>query len=208
MKKLVFSLAFFALSTLCLHAQFALGVGGGVNLSKALVDGWEEAGADQLVGFYISAQPRYVFARRWSAVMDLQYSRKGSFLTANGEETGFRMDYIDIIPQIEHRIFEHVGLAVGSNFGFKVQEQVKLSDTDWEKPVTKLDIFKNFDFGLHFALRGYWKGFYANVGYNLGLTNAVDFTLTNAEGNDIEAEWFNSTIQLGLGYLIPVRTEK
>ena len=80
------------------QAQFALGLGGGVNFSDARIEGFLNE-AKGITGYHLSIQPRLVFARRWSAMMDLQYSRKGAILESlGGYQFGVRAEYVDVMP--------------------------------------------------------------------------------------------------------------
>ncbi|MDX2135568.1 MAG: outer membrane beta-barrel protein [Saprospiraceae bacterium] len=193
------------LVTLRLNAQFVIGVGGGVNVSSARLVGWEifpgfETEEEAITAFHFSVQPRYVFARRWAAILDLQYNRKGAELNI----FGLRADYFDMMPQVEYRFLEHFGVAAGANFGFKIREERKdLINDEWRESV--FENFKDQDFGLLFALRGYFGGFYGTVSYNLGLKDVSDVWLTDQDGNTIQTEWYHRNLQIGLGYLIPLR---
>lgn len=209
--KNVFLLFALLLVTLRLNAQFVIGVGGGVNVSRDHIV-YEEVPSEikleekSITAFHFSVQPRYVFARRWAAVLDLQYNRKGSLYTVAGSqaESGSRADYFDIMPQMEYRLLEHFGVAAGANFGFKVRDEVKTPNTDgWIESV--YNFYKDQDFGLLFAVRGYFGGFYGTVSYNLGLMDVTDIVVSNDTGGYTETESYHRNLQIGVGYLIPLR---
>jgi hypothetical protein len=203
MKKLIFIALFSIAAMSASQAQFALGAGGGVNFSDARFSGPESIGdAKGITGFHVSVQPRYVFARRWSAITDLQYSRKGAILESANSQFGQRADYFDVLPQVEYRLLERLGVAVGVNVGWSIREEIKYDDGDWEESILSLDLFDDPDFGLLFALRGYYGRFYATMSYCLGLRDVDNGMYTDDTGQIYDAEWYHRNLQIGIGYLL------
>lgn len=202
MKKMIFVALMSVLAMPAVQAQFALGLGGGVNFSDARIESiWDEAKG--ITGYHVSVQPRLVFARRWTAMMELQYSRKGAILEpSGGTQFGIRAEYIDVMPQIEYRVLEHFGIAVGGNIGWSVREEFKDDVNDWQNPVLDIEYFEDPDLGLLFALRAYYGRFYGTMSYSLGLRDVDDGMYTDDTGQVYDAKWYHRNLQIGVGYLL------
>jgi hypothetical protein len=202
MKKMIFVALMSVLAMPAVQAQFALGLGGGVNFSDARIEGfWNEAKG--ITGYHLSIQPRLVFARRWSAIMDLQYSRKGAILESlGGYQFGVRAEYVDVMPQVEYRLLEHFGIAVGGNIGWSVREEIKNDASNWQPSVLDIEYFEDPDLGLLVALRGYYGRFYGTLSYCLGLRDVDDARYSDDTGQLYDVEWYHRNLQIGIGYLL------
>lgn len=200
MKKILFSLfAFFFVHNM-LQAQFDLSVSAGLNAGKSVyIDRpWKTSPA---LNYFAEIRPVYHFSPRWSAGLGVQFSQKGHVPAPNGiVPADLRLRFIDLLPALEFRVADYLGIYGGMNVGFKLSEEWKFSD-EWEKPVF-VELINQVDIGALMGVRLYYKNFCFSAHYNRSLVSVDDITFTDENGNDIEgSKMLLENVQAGVGYV-------
>ncbi len=191
------------------QAQFDVGLEAGITLAN--VDIQSQLGIDNnqtAQYYYAGLSPRYAFGPKVSVIAGVAYVAKG-YRIDNGPAFGdskFRYFYIDFSAEIEYKIHKTVGIGLGLYDGFKVGEAQKFGGDDWIDTKDFKSI-ENSDFGLIGALRVYYKKFYLNIRYALGLKDINNITYTDDNGQPIEVELRNRHFQIGIGYRFSVSEE-
>lgn len=206
MKKILFSLFAFLLVHNLLHAQFGLGVSAGLNAGKSIYVNrpWKTS---PTLNYFAEIRPVYHFSSRWSAGLGLQFSQKGHVTAPNGIiPADLRLRLIDLIPAVEFRVTDYLGIYGGMNVGFKLSEEWKFND-QWQKPV--FEALNQADFGAVAGVRLYYGNFCFSAHYNRSLVSFDDITYTDENGNDIEGtKMLLENVQAGVGYVFGKRKSR
>lgn len=197
--------AFFFVHNL-LHAQFDLGIGGGLNAGKSIYvnQPWKTSPA---LNYFAEIRPVYHFSPRWSAGLGVQFSQKGHVPAPSGiTPADLRLRLIDLLPAVEFRVVDYLGVFGGMNAGFKLSEEWKLNG-QWLKPV--FETLNQVDFGALIGVRLYYKNFCFSAHYNHSLVSFDDITYTDENGDKIEGtKMLLENAQAGVGYVFGKRKEK
>jgi len=189
-------LTFFAMINL--NAQLEVSVGGGLNISSVKIDNADIFNPDSRNGYYISVMPKISLNDNLKLNIEGQYSKEGFNYRDGTIDNERSITYFRFIPQIEFTLLNIIGIYSGINVGVKTSEKFKING---ETVTGVMDAIKSNDFSIPFGVRAYISNFYANVSYNVGVSDISDINFTNDDGSIIEdAKIQNSHIQIGLGY--------
>ena len=186
-----------------MFGQLSLNFSAGMNNSNCRFEEFKglSESPEARLGYCFGVGPEYEISKKIHVQVDFQYSIKG-FDTGTGSNlvpSGFRYQYVDIIPEVEFHFLQYLALGLGVNYGVKVDEQIKISDGDWSEPFVKT--INSTDFGLVFKVEANFKNIFGFVRYNTGLNNIAEGLLTDDNGLLIEdAKQLNRNLQIGLGY--------
>ena len=147
-----------------------------------------------MVGFV----PQYSITDKLKFNVSLQFSPKG--LKLIDSDSKWRYTYIDILPEIEYKVFKNVSIGLGMNFGFLQKEETKSNDEEW-RSIKFLENTNTKDYGLIFKIQTQIKDVYFNLRCNYGLGDLTDITILGSSGNNIqEINQFNQNFQIAIGY--------
>lgn len=187
------------------HAQLAVGVRGGLNISKLAGDVITESKVGLIAGAFVGIG----LSGNWGMQPELSYVQKGTKREVQGGElTGTtKLDYLELqvpinvdLPVKSERF--NPRLQAGPTFAAALSckvEETGPSDTESEDC---MDDIESYDIGivLGFGLDiGSGPGaFIADIRYNIGLTNIND--AVDEEGNPEPFALKNRSTQLLVGY--------
>lgn len=206
MKKIISLIVFgFALiSFFSLEAQSGFGFSAGINYSTfkntgVLIFGETGPEAGPVIGVFYRGE----LGKKWALLPEVQYSSKG-FSFDNGvtdEFSRLKVIYLDLLPQVEFRPANFLGIIAGVNLGYKLNEKLKSPGEDWADPFSE---FKNdLDFGALFGLRFNFNRVNLKIHYNHGILNSADSVFTDANGTLLGSlTQYNQNLQLSAGYLL------
>lgn len=202
--KTLFILTFVAFNLQCAYSQLSLGICSGLNLPTVKFYNLNFAGVELEEGirpdFFVGLSPKYEIYKRISVRLDIQYSRKGYKVSNIGsDDSKFRYEYIDVIPEIDFKLFSFLSFGTGVNTAFLIQESQKFDNTWYSGD--NLETIQVFDFGLVGTIRGEFKNFNVFFRYNHGLSNITNILFTNFEGYPIRnVQQKNKNFQVGIDY--------
>ncbi len=187
-----------------LDAQSGFGVSAGINYSTVknsgvLIFGDVGPEAGPVIGVFYQGR----LGNKWAILPEIQYSAKG-FTFDNGvtdEYSRLKVIYLDLLPQVEFRPANFLGITVGVNLGYKLNEKLKSPGEDWADPFSE---FKNdLDFGALLGLRLNFDRLNLKIHYNHGISNSSVSVFTDANGTPIASiTQYNRNLQLTVGYLL------
>ena len=193
-----------------INAQLSLGASGGLNFSNVKLEikneGFDALDIKCVQNYFFGIIPKYNFNPKLSVSTDIQYSLKGYMMDGSFNDTQFKHVYIDLIPKAEYQILKWLALGLGLNIGFLVDEKIKYGDDDWHS-TKDFGTIKSSDFGIVGSVRGSFKNFFIIVSYDYGLTNIVDISYTDANGQPLDVRQYNRNLQIGLGYFFEFKKE-
>lgn len=172
--------------------------GAGLNYNNYYFKNIENPNVASRSGFYVSLTPKYHINKKLSAGLELRYSSEGYL--SSGQNLEYKFNYIRLIPQIEYRVFKKLGLHLGPNIGYRVNEKYRDLGVEWHD--NESAHIKNWDFGLTAGVKLYVKNFYFTVRYNYGFSNVSNNQFKDPQGNNItNAKQLNRNIQFGVGFV-------
>jgi hypothetical protein len=144
---------------------------------------------------------------------DLQYAARGytSSDTSRYSTTGYRIHYVDLIPQLAYRANENLSLAFGPYIGRRFYEQIRVGQGgNWQKfDNSFVELSDEFDAGLTSSLTFHVKRFSAFVRYQFGLHPLSEIMYTDEYGADLgTSKLRNRAWQFGLSYELFSKTTK
>lgn len=183
-------------------AQVSLNFSGGINAANLKYKNLENAPYTNGSGYFIGVAPTYKVCEKVSFLVDFQYSSQNYFAGDINSitRTGFKTNFINIMPEVEYKVHKKLALGVGVNYGVKLDEQAKVGNGDWSK-ARGFELTKSTDFGLTGKVKVNHKKLFAFVRYTVGLKNITNLTYTNNDGQPVEAfQQLNRNLQIGIGY--------
>ena len=200
-KSIKLTLIFLTLTLGSVNAQFGLDISAGINNSNVEYKNLAIKSSDIRYGYFIGLAPNIKLGKRFKFLVDLQYSQKGFQETIlNTVTVQNRIIYLDIIPEVEFKMFNFLSIGTGFNYGIKTKLEFKDNITDWQSG-NGIDFLKSYDFGLTGKVKvNFWRIF-AFARYNHGLRNidALKYILPSGEettGN----KTLNRNLQFGAGF--------
>src|SRR5688572_18058157 len=209
MKKAAIIIGFISAFIFKLEGQFSIGVTGGVNLATARFVDSQLPDPEMTVYYFAGIVPGYAINEKISFLTDIQYSQKGYKHDGQvlASYSQYRFSYIDLLPQLEYRVLDNIGLGAGVNVGFKLAEDFKSENSDWVSN-DQFEFIKSMDFGIVASIKYYINNFNLLARINYGLNDISDLSFTDINGQTIEnVNMKNTTIQLGIGYTFEFATE-
>lgn len=178
MKKLILSALLVGISMIAFsQAQVAIGVKGGLNLSKL-----DASGADNRTGFHGGAFALFKLSKI-GIQPEILFSQQGSKFDVGELETS----YINIPVMLKIYLAAGINLQAGPQFGFL--SSAELDGVDAKDAYKKSDISAALGLGWDLPF-----GLTIDARYNLGLSDLND----SGTGDAIK----NQVIQISLGYKI------
>ena len=208
MKKILFTLAVVALSTLCCSAQEEIGVWTltpkvGLNIARMTnpdiyVDGGDEKmeyGGKLALAAGVEAE--YQWTSRMALAAELLYSNQGYSLKDNSAfRDGTATLHCLNVPltlkcYLAPNLAFRVGLQPGFALGSRIEEDAHMGGDNWAHISNTNTWFRTFDLSFPMGLSYNIGAFEIDARYNLGLVNATE----------IEAvKIYNRVLQLTIGY--------
>jgi opacity protein-like surface antigen len=185
----------------CGNAQLRIHAGGGVNFSNIDFKNLQTPKVNSATNYFISVRPELGITESISVGMDIQYSRKGyNFVDANADPiSGYRFQYLDMIPQAQFKILKPLSLFGGIGLGIRTSERFKIEEI-WDEAKTKLS--KPAEFTYVAGLRFYpVKKISIHTQFAGTLGQFFDVEWTDAQGHVIpNVSTKLNNIQIGIGY--------
>jgi hypothetical protein len=186
MKKLLLLPVLFA--AIVANAQISIGIKGGVNVSNFTGNNFDTIKAKSLVAFHIGAFLRFKFGRHLVLHPELLFSSQGAKLDDQGNESTYKVSYINIPVVLQYETIGGFYLEAGPQFGFKVSEDIPNSTIE--------NFAKETDFSIALGLGYHTKGgFGIGARYTVGISKVGDFDSAN-----INPDFKNGVIQISLFY--------
>lgn len=186
-----------------ISAQFNLSVTGGINNSNYAYKNVENLSSENKTGYFLGVAPGYRFSEKFQLVVDFQYSIKGYNTGIDDPQlvSAFQFAYLDIIPEIEYRVFNNLAIGIGVNYGVKLNEQFRVQDNDWNDVSNRFELLKSVDFGLTGKVKANYKNLFGFIRYSLGLKDITDLVFTDENAQVIgDVELSSRVLQIGIGY--------
>ena len=116
------------------NAQLRIHAGGGVNFSNIDFKNFQTPKVNSATNYSISVRPELGITESISVGLDIQYSRKGyNFDDANADPiSGYRFQYLDLIPQAQLKVFKPLSLFGGIGLGIRTSERFKIGEI-WDQ---------------------------------------------------------------------------
>jgi len=184
------------------NAQISALIEGGVNLTtidlSSQTDLQSIGEIENRTGFYIAFIPKIYLTEKIMFNVEGQYSQEGYKRTGDDFEAKFQ--YVRLLPQLEIKLINSLGIYGGYNFGFNISEQIK----EFNSSFTTIDpgTIKKTDNGFTVGARVYVGKFSLTAKYNFGIQNINDLIYTDQNGQPVEVEHRNRNFQIGVGYSI------
>lgn len=188
------------------NAQTAkFGIKGGMNISDWAGD-TEGLDVKSKIGFNIGGFAEIKLSDKFAIQPELLYSSQGmrvddfetevdgvGFVTADMK---FNLSYINIPVMFKYYAAEKFNIEAGPQIGFLTSAKLKTKVEGYgSSDVDVKDNFESVDFGLNFGAGfDFTEHFFANVRYNLGLSNIAK----TEPGEDAKIN--NSVFSLNVGY--------
>ncbi|MBK6664733.1 MAG: TonB-dependent receptor [Saprospiraceae bacterium] len=204
--KYIMSLIFCFYMVTNAHSQFQLHGGAGLNLSNINVgdipEGLTWIKTEAATNYFLSVRPEFKLSDRWSVGIDVQFSRKGYFQndSNNNESSDLRIQYFDLLPQVQYKIANPISVYAGLGLGFRLSESFKVEDA-WQKAENEIStptdasylvglrVFPMNKLSVHLQFAGSLVDF-----YNLELTNQF--------GESLDLRTRLQNFQFGVAYRI------
>lgn len=188
------------------NAQKAkFGIKGGMNISNWVGD-TEGMDVKSKIGFNIGGFAEIKLSDKFAIQPELLYSAQGMKMDnfeVDDPELGsvtadakFNLSYINIPVMFKYYVAEKFNLEAGPQIGFLTSAKLNVKvDGYGSSDQDVKDIFESVDFGLNFgAGYDFTEHFFANIRYNLGLSN-----IAKTESGD-DSKVNNSVFSLNVGY--------
>lgn len=188
------------------NAQTAkFGIKGGMNISDWAGD-TEGLDAKSKIGFNIGGFAEIKLTDKFAIQPEILYSAQGmrldDFETELDEvgivtaDINFNFSYINIPVMFKYYAAEKFNIEAGPQIGILTSAKLKTKVEGYgSSDLDVKDNFESVDFGLNFgAGYDFTDHFFANVRYNIGLSNIVK----TEEGEDAKVK--NSVFSLNVGY--------
>ena len=183
------------------NAQLRIHAGGGVNFSNIDFKNFQTPKVNSATNYFISVRPELGITESISVGLDIQYSRKGyNFDDANADPiSGYRFQYLDLIPQAQLKVFKPLYLFGGIGLGIRTSERFKIGEI-WDQ--AKIKLTKPTEFTYVAGMRFYpVKKISIHAQFAGTLGQFFDVEWTDAQGNIIpNVSTKLNNIQVGLGY--------
>ena len=185
MKKfiLLFSICFFFSNA---HAQLTTRVEAGINLATNDFSNttiFQNETIENRTGYYLAFIPKIYLTEKIAVNVEVQYSEEGYRLN-DDDNFEAKFQYLRLLPQIEIKLMDALGIYGGYNWGFKIDEHISIFDSGFATPA--LDTIKKTDNGFTVGARVYIGKFSLTGKYNFGIQNITDLTYTDDAGQNIE----------------------
>jgi len=198
--KTLFTTLLIITTLISIQAQLSLGLEGGTNASNVKLENFDfYEKSKPRVGYYFALVPKYTFGNRWSFLSGIQYSTKGFVSEIDqSSKLSYRNTYLDILPQLEYKASENLGLSLGANMGINLQEAYRINDESHVR-LSQYGLHNSTDWGLVLGARLYMKKLFLHFNYNHGLRNISNLEFTDFLGGTTQK---NRNFQLGIGYFL------
>lgn len=206
--KFLCTLSIIVLLLPCTYAQFDIAPTVGANISSFHQPAESLQEYTSRNGFYVGAHSRYLFSNRFGISLEGQFSQKGAKGAFRIDEPSIsreyyfkaRINYLDILPGIEYRLWDFLSLNAGFNAGIELSEYYETLQDSGEPFIS---FFDSPNLGSWFGAKVHLNKLFVKFHYNHGFTNLGEITHTDANGNVTgTSNQYDRTYQVGLGYYL------
>lgn len=199
MKKIIFC---FCLIGVFVQAQNkSYGAKAGLNIAsvKASVDGASDV-SDARVGLHFGFFGEFKMSEKFAIQPEILFTMQGGNATEQGQDTGFRLNYIAIPVMFKFYTSDKFSLELGPQFGFLTNSSVFVDQVS----VDGGELFNSFDLNLGAGLNYEVSSkVFLNARYTFGITNIASTTYQQVIRDELNVGSFsmkNTNLQFGLGY--------
>lgn len=199
MKKIIFC---FCLIGVFIQAQNkSYGAKAGLNIAsvRASVDGASDA-SDARVGLHFGFFGEFKMSEKFAIQPEILFTMQGGNATEQGQDTGFRLNFIAIPVMFKFYTSDKFSLELGPQFGFLTNSSVFVDQVS----VDGGELFNSFDLNLGAGLNYEVSSkVFLNARYTLGITNIASTTYQQVIREELNVGSFsmkNTNLQFGLGY--------
>jgi hypothetical protein len=185
MKKVIIIPAILAATIV--YSQISLGVKAGVNISNFTGGDFGSVEKEALVGFHGGGLVN-IRLGHLALQPELLFSSQGAKLKQGGQESDFKISYINIPIMLQYQTDGGFYVEAGPQGGFKISESVPDS--------TIGDFAKGGDLSFGFGL-----GYHSKIGFGIGGRYLVGVSkIGDFDSGDINPDFKNSVIQFSVFY--------
>lgn len=199
MKKIIFC---FCLIGVFIQAQNkSYGAKAGLNIAsvRASVDGASDV-SDARVGLHFGFFGEFKMSEKFAIQPEILFTMQGGNATEQGQDTGFRLNYIAIPVMFKFYTSDKFSLELGPQFGFLTNSSVFVDQVS----VDGGELFNSFDLNLGAGLNYEVSSkVFLNARYTFGITNIASTTYQQVIRDELNVGSFsmkNTNLQFGLGY--------
>jgi hypothetical protein len=186
MKKVIIIPAILAATIV--YSQISLGVKAGVNISNFTGGDFGSVEKEALVGFHGGGLVN-IRLGHLALQPELLFSSQGAKLKQGGQESNFKISYINIPIMLQYQTDGGFYVEAGPQGGFKISESVPDS--------TIGDFAKGGDLSFGFGL-----GYHSKIGFGIGGRYLVGVSkIGDFDSGDINPDFKNSVIQFSIFYM-------
>lgn len=183
--------------------KFTFGLKGGLNVSNTkfiVLDNGESSERDYdnrisyNIGGFVEYFPKHKYNKPFSLRTELQFSKQG-YSYNKSSETGFilQIDQINLFLILKKNVINNFSIIGGAYLGYVTSSNEKYQGRKYHE-----EEYFNFDNGILIGSEySFDSGLFVDFRYMYGLKNISDF---KSQEYNIEREYKNRVIQLGLGY--------
>lgn len=202
MKSILLSITFISLLiTNYTYTQLSLHAGGGANFSNVSFKNIESIRPNTATNYFISVRPELGLTDNLNIGVDVQFSRKGYNFDVNNNQdiSGYRFQYLDIIPQVQYRLLKQLAVYGGLGIAIQTSEKFNIGEV-WRESVAKISKSSDFTYVLGLRLFPIDK-LGVHLQYASSLTSISDLIYTDSMGQPIvDTKILLHNLQLGITY--------
>ena len=194
------SLIFCFIITITTFSQSNVSLQGGLNFSNVIAEGATYIDHESIYFLHAGLEISFKITDKINFITLMQYSQKG-----NGNNNPIssyfspklRLHYVDVIPTIEYKIIDALGLYGGANIGYLFRADDQFHSESWKK--IENNPFNDIDMGFVIGTRIYFGNVGIHAHWNRGIKNLNTIISTDINGNPVdEISFKNSNFQVGL----------
>ncbi|MBS4041841.1 MAG: PorT family protein [Flavobacteriales bacterium] len=199
MKKIIFCFCLIGVFAQAQNKSFGAKAGFNIASVKASADGASDA-SDARFGLHFGLFGEFKVSEKFAIQPEVLFNMQGGNATEQGQDTGFRLNYIAIPVMFKFYTSNKFSLELGPQFGFLADSSVFVD----ELSVDGSEVFNSFDLNLGFGLNYEVSSkVFLSGRYTFGITNIASTAYQQAVRDELNVGSFslkNSNLQFGLGY--------
>jgi opacity protein-like surface antigen len=180
--------------------QLRIHAGSGINISNINFSGDDtsdlmfpktKAGTH----YFLSVRPEIGITENLSLSLDFQYSLRG-YQVSDGSGFASRFHFIDVLPQVQYKFFDFVGLYAGCGWSYLSDEYSKFGGI-WTKFTNNISQPNSF---IYLAGIRFFPHDRITIHAHLASNRLNQTEYTDAQGNPLDIISKLQNLQIGLSY--------
>jgi hypothetical protein len=150
---------------------------GGLNSNQFSISGTSNYENESLNLFFVGLSLEEDFNQKWKFNTFIQYVQKGGMLQVPGSTfltpSSLRLQMIDILPSLEYKFVEFLGVYAGGNVSYLFRTDQKIG-ANYQK--VDAEYFNRINYGAVIGAKFYVGNSGFNIHWNRGLNNIISTT--------------------------------